>query len=609
MSTLRPAPSPSWRPLLRLLSWLADLRLAIVLLLLIAVASGLGTAIPQQETVAFYHERYDDAPWLGWLKADALLRLQLDHVYASGWFLALLALLGLALLLCSWRRQWPALQASLRWIEYTSPRQLSKLHLAETIATPRADALVALASQLRAKGWSVREQEGRLAARKGLSGRVGPLLVHAGLVLLMVGAAWGAVAGQRLERFLAPGSDLELLDRQGRPQVTVALDRFAITRDPAGRPEQFTSTLRLIAPGASPGGAAANASATGAPAAEAPAASTSGHAAPVAMASATGAPAAEAPAEPPAANGSAPAALAANGSPTGAPAAEAPAVGAPAANGSAPAALAANASASGAPAAEAPAASAPGDAAPVAMASASGAPAAEAPAAGAPVAKPPANSTATVLSPLTPLTPPQELREPPARGGEREVEISVNHPLRYKGITIYQADWTLASIAIQLGRSPVLELPLQRFPQLGEQVWGLLLPTRPDGSQLVLLTLSSEEGPVEVFDANGTSLALLRPGGETVEVRDLPVRVAGVVPASGLLFKRDPGVPLVYSGFAIVLLGGGLSLVATRQLWVVEERRGEGRSVHAAGLCNRNLPAFARELPALLEVLASPQQG
>jgi hypothetical protein len=536
--------------LLRLLSWLADLRLAIVLLLLIAVASGLGTAIPQQETVAFYHERYDDAPWLGWLKADALLRLQLDHVYASGWFLALLALLGLALLLCSWRRQWPALQASLRWIDYTSPRQLSKLHLAETIATPRADALVALASQLRAKGWSVREQEGRLAARKGLAGRVGPLLVHAGLVLLMVGAAWGAVAGQRLERFLAPGSDLELLDRQGRPQVTVALDRFAITRDPVGRPEQFTSTLRLIAPG--PGGAAAQGSAPGAPAADAPPPSTPALSTPDSGTPASGG-------------------AAANGSATVAPASIAPASGAPAANGPAPAALAANGSATGAP-----------------------------------VANPPATSSATVFSPLTP---PQELRQLPARGVEREVEISVNHPLRYKGITIYQADWTLASIAIQLGRSPVLELPLQRFPQLGEQVWGLLLPTRPDGSQPVLLTLSSEEGPVEVFDANGTSLALLRPGGERVEVRDLPVRVAGVVPASGLLFKRDPGVPLVYSGFAIVLLGGALSLLATRQLWVVEERRGEGRSVHAAGLCNRNLPAFARELPALLEVLVSPQQG
>ena len=191
----------------------------------------------------------------------------------------------------------------------------------------------------------------------------------------------------------------------------------------------------------------------------------------------------------------------------------------------------------------------------------------------------------------------------------RPVEISVNHPLRFKGITLYQADWTLASIQIQLGRSPVLELPLQRFPQLGEQVWGLLLPTRPDGSQPVLLTLSSEEGPVEVFAADGTSLGLLRPGGEALDVLGLPVRVAGVVPASGVLFKRDPGVPLVYSGFTILLIGGALSLVATRQLWVVEERRDDGRWLHAAGLCNRNLTAFARELPVLLEGIASPQQG
>jgi cytochrome c biogenesis protein len=378
-------------------------------------------------------------------------------------------------MLCSWRRQWPALQASLRWIDYTTPRQLSKLLLAETRPMAGDGALEALASELRAKGWNVREQQGRLAARKGLVGRVGPLLVHAGLVVLMLGAAWGALAGQRLERFLAPGSDLELLDRQGRPQVTVVLDRFAIARDPAGRPEQFTSTLRLVPP-------------------------------PLTAAAASPA----SPSEP---------------------------------------------------------------------------------------------SPSPVSSPSEPPL------EPQTTSLERPVEISVNHPLRYKGITLYQADWTLASIQIQLGRSPVLELPLQRFPQLGEQVWGLLLPTRPDGSQPVLLTLSSEEGPVEVFAADGTSLGLLRPGGEALEVLGLPVRVAGVVPASGVLFKRDPGVPLVYSGFTILLIGGALSLVATRQLWVVEERRDDGRWLHAAGLCNRNLTAFARELPALLEGIASPQQG
>jgi hypothetical protein len=113
--------------LMRPLAWLSNLKVAIGLLLLIALSSGIGTAIPQKETTEFYHQRYDPNPWLGLFRGDGVLKLQLDHVYSSKWFLALLALLALALILCSWRRQLPALQASLRWIDYSQPRQLSKL--------------------------------------------------------------------------------------------------------------------------------------------------------------------------------------------------------------------------------------------------------------------------------------------------------------------------------------------------------------------------------------------------------------------------------------------------------------------------------------------------
>jgi len=431
------APSP-WRPLQRLAGWISDLRLAIGLLLIIALASGIGTAIPQKEEATFYHQLYDPKPWLGLLGGDGVLRLQLDHVYSSGWFLGLLAWLGLSLILCSWRRQWPALQASLRWIDYRSPRQLSKLSVAETLVTAEPVAgLGRLEADLRGSGWQIRRQDDRLAARRGVLGRVGPLLVHAGMVVLMVGAAWGALGGQRLERFLAPGRELELLDSRGSTQVTLALDDFHIQRDPAGRPEQFSSSLRLISPG---------------------------------------------------------------------------------------------------------------DDAP---------------------------STAAA--------------------------ISVNHPLRYRGMTLYQADWSLATISLQLGRSPVLELPLQSFPQLGDQLWGLVLPTRPDGSEPVLLSLTSEQGPVQVFGPDGVALAQLVPGGEAQEVKGLPIRVASVLPASGILLKRDPGVPLVYTGFAIALLGGALSLVATRQLWAIAD--GPGGRLHVAGLCNRNLTDFASELPALLQRL------
>jgi len=425
----------------RLIAWISDLRVAIGLLILIAIASGLGTLVPQKESEALYHRVFDAEPWLGLFNGDRILALQLDHVYSSSWFLALLAWLGLALILCSWRRQWPALQAALRWIDYRTPRQLSKLTLAETLACADAEgSLNALEQLLGSRGWQLQRQPDRLAARRGISGRVGPLLVHAGLVVLMVGASWGSLAGQRLERFLAPGNVLELMNSRGQSQVSVTLEEFGIARDPAGRPEQFHSRLRLL-----PGG-----------------------------------------------------------------------------------------------------------------------------------------------------------EETPR--GEAEVrEISVNHPLRYQGMTVYQADWALAALQVQLGRSPVLELPLQSFPQLGEQVWGIVLPTRPDGSNPVLLALSSEQGPVTAYSAEAEELGSLIPGGEAVEIEGIPLRIAGVVPASGLLLKRDPGVPLVYAGFAIALAGGALSQIATRQLWAIAEAD-QGR-LHVGGLCNRNLSAFARELPALLAEL------
>jgi len=422
----------------RLIAFLADLRVAIMLLLLIALASAVGTAIPQGDPAGSYLEAYADSHWLGLLNGEQVLQLQLDHVYSSGWFLGLIAWLGVALILCSWRRQWPALQVARRWVSYRTPRQLSKLAISESLfCVDSTQSLLQLRSLLKARGWELKAEENRLAARRGVIGRVGPLLVHTGLVLLMLGAVWGVLAGNRLERFLAPGRSLDLLNRQGETQLSIELKSFAVERDPAGRTEQFRSVLAL-----------------------------------------------------------------------------------------------------------------------------------------------------------------SDLDEPQ--------EISVNHPMRHRGITVYQADWSLAAITVQIGRSPELQLPLQSYPELGDQVWGLVLPTRPDGTEPVFLSLDNEVGPVTVFNSDGTVETTLRPGGPAQEINGVPLRVASVLPASGLLLKRDPGVPLVYLGFSVLLIGGGLSLVATRQLWAVAEN---GR-LHLGGLCNRNLAAFARELPLLLaELQAADQQG
>ena len=87
-----------------------------------------------------------------------------------------------------------------------------------------------------------------------------------------------------------------------------------------------------------------------------------------------------------------------------------------------------------------------------------------------------------------------------------------------------------------------------------------------------LLTLSSEQGPVRVFNNEGKSIGITRPGGESITIGESKVNVFNILPSSGILLKHDPGVPFVYLGFAITLMGSILSIISTNQIWIVSEK-------------------------------------
>lgn len=91
-------PRKVWRTGLK---WIADLRVAIAMLLLIAVFSILGTVIEQGSTIQFYQENYPEDPaLLGFLSWKVLLGLGLDHVYTTWWYLVLLLAFGVSLIAC-----------------------------------------------------------------------------------------------------------------------------------------------------------------------------------------------------------------------------------------------------------------------------------------------------------------------------------------------------------------------------------------------------------------------------------------------------------------------------------------------------------------------------
>ena len=84
----------------RFINGISSLKVAISLLIVIAIACALGTAIPQNESINSYLDHYDNEPWMGIIKGKTLLFLQLDHIYQSSWFLFLLTWLSIALIFC-----------------------------------------------------------------------------------------------------------------------------------------------------------------------------------------------------------------------------------------------------------------------------------------------------------------------------------------------------------------------------------------------------------------------------------------------------------------------------------------------------------------------------
>ncbi|MBO9998111.1 MAG: cytochrome c biogenesis protein [Cyanobacteria bacterium SID2] len=236
-----------------LLPILADLRLAIVLLLVIAVASMLGTVIEQGEAIEFYRANYPEDPALfGFLSWKVLLSLGLDRVYKTWWFLALLILFGTSLTACTFTRQFPALKAARQWKFYTKPRQFQKLALSTELDRENLSNLEEI---LQKQNYRIFKENNSLYARKGLVGRIGPIIVHASMLLILGGAIWGSMTGVVAQEMI-PNTATVTVDNFVDVGRWASLDRFRnwslkvnrfwIDYTASGSIDQFYSDLSVL---------------------------------------------------------------------------------------------------------------------------------------------------------------------------------------------------------------------------------------------------------------------------------------------------------------------------------------------------------------------------
>ncbi len=240
----------AWRSVFKAI---ADLRLAIILLLIIALFSISGTVIEQGETLSFYQQNYPENPALfGFLSWQVVLMLGLNHVYSTWWFLSILVLFGTSLTVCTFTRQFPALKAAKNWQFYRKSRQFQKLAFSINLESVSLEKLTPLLEQ---KGYKVFQDENMIYARKGIVGRIGPIVVHAAMLIILGGAIWGALTGFLAQEMVASGDSFQVkniieagpLAKSNVPKDWgIKVNRFWIDYTPNGVVDQFYSDLSVV---------------------------------------------------------------------------------------------------------------------------------------------------------------------------------------------------------------------------------------------------------------------------------------------------------------------------------------------------------------------------
>ena len=413
---------------------ISSLKFAISLIIFIAIASGIGTFIPQGNLEQEYIDLFNNDPILGFINGEKILKLQLDHLYTSFWFLLALVLLCISLAACSFRRQIPSLKASLRWTDYKNEKKLANLQLRSNYLINNVeDYIIKAEVLLKKKGWDTYKVQNRISARKGLIGKLGPIIVHMGLIVLLVGSAYGSFTSQSKEQYLIPGESLDLINESTNSKMSVKLEEFSIQRESDGVPKQFISKLDFLSE------------------------------------------------------------------------------------------------------------------------------------------NPKLNEIKTA---------------------------KVNQPIRFQGLTIYQADWAISNIVIEIDNI-FYQLQLKPIPEIGNQIWGIVLELGHETKKNYLLTIDNENGPIKISNIDDFSENSIYLNGDEVEVNLSKLSLQKIITSSGLIIKNDPSIPFIYSSFILIIFGSIISLIPTNQLWILANI--ESKKLSIGGNSNRNLVGFKKEFLKLSE--------
>ena len=229
----------------------ASVKLALIILSLLATTSIIGTIIPQNKPLQWYAQEY------GGNLAQLFKIFDIPDMYGSWWFLALLGLLCTNLIVCSLDRfpdVWKQMKADGLDAPFIRLEKMGrKIEWRSSSSLPVT--VLEIGAKLNRGGWksSSRNGDGEslLFAQKWAWSRAGVYVVHTSILVIFVGAIIGELYGFK-GNVMIPETEQtnKIYTSTGDETIdlgfTVRCDSFVLESYPTGIPKKYKSELTIL---------------------------------------------------------------------------------------------------------------------------------------------------------------------------------------------------------------------------------------------------------------------------------------------------------------------------------------------------------------------------
>jgi len=235
---------------IKIFRYLADLRFAIFILLMISVCSIIGTVIEQDQSIETYKLNYPITNRLfGFLSWETIIQFGFDHVYKTWWFISLIIIFGTSLSTCTFLQQLPSIKIARRCQFIRTSETFTRLKVS-TVLTKRTFSKII--GNIKSGNYSLFQQKNLLYCYKGLSGRIAPIIVHFSMILILLGTVVGSIGGFKSQEIIPKTESFHIQNifNNGQltkiPNLSGRVNDFWITYTPQKTVSQFYSDISIL---------------------------------------------------------------------------------------------------------------------------------------------------------------------------------------------------------------------------------------------------------------------------------------------------------------------------------------------------------------------------